>query len=160
MERSSSGERYSQKTVLYRNLGDGRFADLTARAGPALQTPRPARGMAAGDLDGDGHPEVVIVNMNQPPSLLKNVGEHGNSILVRLIGTKSNRSAIGARVTVSASGRQQMQEVLSGGSYYSQSDLMLHFGLGPSDSIDELKVRWPSGLLQEWRICQPTASSL
>lgn len=151
VEGSSLGEHYRQKTLLYRNLGNGRFADVTASAGPGLEPTRPARGMAAGDLDGDGHPEVVIVNMNDTPTLLRNDGPRQNALLVSLAGTKSNRSAIGARVTVEAAGRRQMQEVASGGSYLSQSDLTLHFGLGPATTVDRLQVRWPSGAVQEWR---------
>src|SRR4029077_17862805 len=82
-------------------------------------------------------------------SLLKNTGEHGNWILVKLEGTQSNRSAIGARVTVNASGHQQVQEVRSGGGYISQSDFRLHFGLGTATKVDSLEVRWPSGLVQK-----------
>jgi hypothetical protein len=150
VDKASIGERYAQKTLLYRNLGDGRFLDITAQAGPALQTPRPSRGMASGDLDGDGRPEVVIVNMNRPPALLKNQRPRGNSVWIKLAGTKSNRSAVGARVTVHAGGQRQIQEVYSGGSYYSQSDLALHFGLGENQAIEKLEVRWPAGGVQLW----------
>lgn len=144
------GEKYRQHTVFYRNQGSGGFADLTSSAGPALQMPRPARGMASGDLDGDGRPEVVIVNMNQPPSLLKNRGPRQSAVVFRLTGVQSNRSAIGARVTVEANGHRRMQEVLSGGSYFSQSDFALHFGLGAAGAIDQVEVRWPSGKVQLW----------
>src|SRR4029077_8995438 len=82
-------------------------------------------------------------------SLLKNTGEHGNWILVKLEGTQSNRSAIGARVTVNASGHQQVQEVRSGGGYISQSDFRLHFGLGTATKVDSLEVRWPSGVVEK-----------
>jgi enediyne biosynthesis protein E4 len=150
VDKASIGERYAQKTILYRNLGDGRFADISGQAGSALQTPRPSRGMASGDLDGDGRPEVVIVNMNRPPALLKNQGARRNSVWIRLEGTKSNRSAIGARVTLQAGGQRQMQEVHSGGSYYSQSDLALHFGLAEAQVIEKLEVRWPAGGVQVW----------
>jgi enediyne biosynthesis protein E4 len=151
IDRSSLGERYRQKTLVYRNLGNGKFADITASAGPALETPRPARGLAVGDIDGDGRPEIVIVNMNDTPSLLKNTTPAQNFIAIRLTGTKSNRSAIGARVSVQAGGRTQIDEVMSGGSYYSQSDLTLHFGLGPATTVTRIEVRWPSGLVQEWK---------
>ncbi len=151
VDRTSLGDRYYQKTLLYRNLGNGRFADMTGKAGPALSQLRPARGLATGDVDGDGHPEVVIVNMNEKPSLLKNEGAHQNAALVSLLGTKSNRCGIGARITVEANGRRQLQEVMSGGSYYSQNDFTLHFGLGPAQWIDRLEVRWPSGTIQEWK---------
>jgi hypothetical protein len=150
VDQAEVGDKYLQRTLFYRNAGGARFIDLTDEAGPALRTPRPARGMAAGDLDGDGHPEIVIVNMNERPSLLKNTASRANALVVRLRGTRSNRSAIGARVTLEAGGRTQMQDVVSGGSYYSQSDLALHFGLGSVAAIDRLTVRWPSGHSQRW----------
>jgi len=145
------GERYRQKTLLYLNLGSGRFSDITGVSGPGLEPLRPARGLAAGDLDGDGHPEVVIVNMNEPPTLLRNQGPRRNALLVSLAGTKSNRSGIGARVTLEAGGRRQIDEVRSGGSYFSQNDFTLHFGLDQAQSITRLEVRWPSGTVQEWK---------
>ncbi|MBI1791040.1 MAG: CRTAC1 family protein [Acidobacteria bacterium] len=151
LDRAQVGERYRQKTLLYRNLGNGRFADITRMAGPAFEPLRPARGMAAGDLDGDGYPEIVIVNMNETPSLLKNTRAAYNRVTVRLVGAKSNRSAIGARVTLEAGGRRQVDEVMSGGSFYSQNDLTLYFGLGTASAIDRLQVRWPSGSVQEWK---------
>ncbi|MBI3473716.1 MAG: CRTAC1 family protein [Candidatus Solibacter usitatus] len=151
LDRAQVGERYRQKTLLYRNLGNGRFADITRMAGPAFEPLRPARGMAAGDLDGDGYPEIVIVNMNETPSLLKNTRAAYNRVTVRLVGAKSNRSAIGARVTLEAGGRRQVDEVMSGGSFYSQNDLTLYFGLGAASAIDRLQVRWPSGSVQEWK---------
>jgi hypothetical protein len=150
VDRSAVGERYMQKTLLYRNLGNGRFADITSAAGPGFVPARPARGLATGDLDGDGRPEIVIVNMNQAPSVLRNLGGRQNAVAVRLTGTRSNRSAIGARCTIEAGGRRQIQEVMSGGSYYSQNSMTLHFGLGRSETIDTMEVRWPSGLKQKW----------
>jgi len=156
VEGAGLGEDYLQPTLVYRNLGDGRFEDATGRAGPAFQTPRPARGLAAGDLDGDGRPEIVIANVNQPPSLLRNRAERTNAFLsLRLEGVESNRSAIGARVTVEADGRTQMQDVVGGGSYYSHSDLALYFGLGTVDRIDALAVRWPSGAEQRFTDVAP-----
>jgi hypothetical protein len=145
------GERYRQKTLLYRNLGGGRFADITAAAGPGFEPLRPARGLATGDLDGDGRPEVLVVNMGEPPTLLQNQAPPQNALVVSLAGTKSNRSALGARVTVEAGGRRWIDEVLSGGSYYSQSDFALHFGLGRAETASRLEVRWPSGAVQEWK---------
>ncbi len=148
VDRSPVGDRYRQKTLLYRNLGNGKFADVTASAGPALAMLRPARGLAVGDVDGDGRPDVVIVNMNATPSLLKNTGPRQHFLSVSLTGTKSNRSAIGARVTLEAGGRRQIDEVMSGGSYYSQNEMTLYFGLGPATIVDRLAIRWPSGTVQ------------
>jgi hypothetical protein len=150
VDRAPVGERYRQKTLVYRNLGNGRFADITAQAGPALDALRPARGLAVGDVDGDGRPEIVIVNMNAAPSLLKNLGPRQNFLSIELIGTKSNRSAIGARVSVESGGRTRIDEVMSGGSFYSQNDMTLYFGLGQASVVDRLEIRWPSGAVQKW----------
>lgn len=150
VDSASIGETYSQQTVLFRNLGDGSFEDATSNGGAALQEPRPARGMAAGDLDGDGHPEIVVVNVNRPPTLLKNPVPDASAVLIRLTGTVSNRSAIGSRVAVCVGSRCQVQAVVGGGSYYSQSDLTLHFGLGHAGSVDAVEITWPKGLRQRW----------
>lgn len=144
------GETYHQPTILYRNLGNGRFEDVTESAGPALGVSRPARGMAAGDLDGDGHPEVVIVNLNQQPTLLKNANPSSNAVSVALRGTESNRNAIGARVQVVADGRRTVRAVVGGGSYYSHSEFSLHFGLGDATEAEALEITWPSGRRQRW----------
>lgn len=150
IDRSPIGETYRQKTLLYRNLGNGRFADITDSAGSGFAPRRPSRGLAIGDLDGDGRPEIVIVNMNDKPALLKNVGPRQNAIAITLTGTRSNRSAIGARCTVEAGGRKQIGEVVSGGSYFSQNSLTLYFGLGKSEKVDRIEVRWPVGETQAW----------
>ena len=144
------GETYHQPTILYRNLGNGTFKDITEFAGPALEVSRPARGMASGDLDGDGHPEVVIVNLNQRPTLLKNTNLNSNAVSVALQGTKSNRNAIGARVQMLAGGRRTVRAVGGGGSYYSHSAFPLHFGLGHVTEAETLEITWPSGLSQRW----------
>ena len=150
IDRSPIGETYRQKTLLYRNLGNGRFADITDSAGPGFAPARPSRGLAIGDLDGDGRPEILIVNMNDKPTLLKNLGLRQNAIAITLTGTRSNRSAIGARCTVEAGGRKQIAEVVSGGSYFSQNSLTLYFGLGKSEKADRIEVRWPAGGMQTW----------
>ena len=147
---SQVGETYKQKTLLYLNKGQGKFEDVTAAAGTGFGPMRPSRGLAVGDLDGDGRPEIVIVNLNEPPALLKNLGPRGNWVAVSLAGVKSNRSAVGARVTIEAEGRKQMQEVASGGSYFSQSSMTLYFGLGKVGKVDKLEVKWPSGAVQRW----------
>ena len=145
------GDKYLEPTLLFNNLGNGRFSDLTAIAGPGFGVLRPARGLAYGDLDGDGRPEIVIVNMNSTPSLLKNEKTGGNFLNVEVQGTKSNRSGIGARVRVTAGQRNLIGEVISGGSFYSQNSLVLHFGLGKAKTVDQLQIRWPSGIVQSWK---------
>jgi hypothetical protein len=145
IDRSKLGEQYRQLTLLYRNTGGGKFADITASAGEAFQVARPARGLSVGDLDSDGRPEIVIVNMNQPPAVLKNQSSRGNWIRLALEGTKSNRSAIGARVAIEAGGKTQIAEVAGGGSYYSQHELPLYFGLGSASRVETLRIRWPNG---------------
>jgi hypothetical protein len=150
VDRSPVGETFRQRTLLYRNLGNSRFTDITDSAGPAFSTPRPSRGLATGDLDGDGRPEIVIVNMNERPALLKNLTPGRNAVALTLTGTTSNRSAIGARCSLEAGGHRQMAEVTSGGSYFSQNAFTLYFGLGESTVLDKLKVRWPNGDTQNW----------
>src|SRR5262249_41728593 len=148
LEGSKVGEDYRQPKLLYWNLRNGALRDVTREAGAALSLPQVSRGVATGDLDGDGSPEILVVNMNAPPSLLKNVGPKGNAIIVEAIGTKSNRSAIGARVTVVTGKLRQVDEVRSGGSYASQRDFRLHFGLDRAARVDRIEIRWPSGAVE------------
>jgi hypothetical protein len=139
-------ETYAEPTVLLRNNGDGTFSDVTAAVGAALMGPRAGRGMAVSDYDNDGDVDVLIANINGFPSLLENRGGNTNHWLtVTLVGRKSNRDGIGARVTVVTGGVALTEEVRSGGSYLSQSDLRAHFGLGGSQSISSLEIRWPGG---------------
>lgn len=135
---------YAQPMLLYRNLGKGRLIDVSKRAGPGFEEKRLARGLALGDLDNDGNLEIVVNNLNQPPALLRQSRARGNSILIQTVGTQSNRDGIGARVSITANGLTQMDEVRSGGSYLSHGDLRLHFGVGDSTKIDILKITWPS----------------
>ena len=136
---------YRQPRQIYYNKHNGTFRDISAQSGLAIQDRRNGRGAALGDLDNDGSPEIVINNMNDTPSLLKNLGEKRNWILIKTIGTKSNRDGIGARVVVLAGNRTQIDEVRSGGSYLSQNDFRLHFGLGEATKVDRIEVSWPSG---------------
>jgi hypothetical protein len=136
---------YAQKALFYRNR-QARFEDLSARAGPALAVPRAARGAAFGDLFDRGRLDVVVNAMNGAPALLHDCAPaSGQALVIALEGTRSNRSAIGARVTVDAGGRRLIDEVRSGGSFLSQSDLRLHFGLGPVARAERIEVAWPSG---------------
>ena len=138
---------YQQPRVLYRNLRNGRFEDVSAKAGPAITSKHVSRGCAFGDFDNDGDVDILINNIDGPPSLLRNDGgARNNWLIVKCIGTKSNRSAIGARVKVVCGERTQIDEVMSGSSYYSQSDLRLHFGLGSAAKVELVEVSWPSGL--------------
>jgi hypothetical protein len=149
VESGRTGESFRQKRLIYWNRGDGQFYDLSSQAGNGITTARASRGLAVGDLDNDGKEEIVIVNMGEAPTLLKNTAPSpGHSILIRAL-TASNRDAIGARVTVSASGQKQMDEVRSGGSYISQNDFRLHFGLGKATSAD-VSVRWPDGKVESF----------
>jgi hypothetical protein len=139
--------KYQQPALLYRNLAGTRFEDVSHRVGPDLLTPRVGRGCAFGDLDNDGDIDIVINVLDGPPALLRNDRANKNSwIIVKCIGTKSNRSAIGARVSITAAGRTQIAEVMSGGSYYSHNDLRLHFGLGTATKVDAITVNWPSAM--------------
>ena len=146
VDNARTGEKFKQPRLLYWNRGDHQFFDLSAQGGPGISDTHSSRGLAIGDLDNDGDMEIVIVNMGEAPSLLKNVGPPtGKSLLVRAI--TSNRDAIGARVTLTANGRKQIDEVRSGGSFISQSDFRLHFGLGSAKSAD-LSVRWIDGKVE------------
>jgi len=131
--------------LVFRNLGDGRFEELIEEAGSGVADPHASRGCAFGDFDNDGDVDIVVMNMNEPPSLLRNdVTSGGHWLKVQLVGVKSNRSAIGARVTVTYGKRRQVQEVQAQSSFYSANDRRLHFGLGP-EMVADLTIRWPNG---------------
>ena len=147
---------YKEPRLLYRNLGNGRFEDASAQAGPAITQPNLGRGCAFGDLDNDGYVDIVVNNLDGPPSVLHNAEKNQNNwLMVKCVGTRSNRSAIGARVRVVAEQHAQIGEVISGSGYYSQNDLRLHFGLGAARRVDVLEIRWPSGTRQELRDVRP-----
>lgn len=140
---------YKDRAILYQNLGNGRFQDISQNAGPALLEKHSSRGAAFGDFDNDGAVEIAINNQNEAPSLLKqSTNPPGHWVVLKLAGTYSNRSAIGARVKLMAAGHTQYGEVRSGGSYLSQNDLRLHFGLASATSIDRIEIAWPSGKRQ------------
>jgi len=133
------------KLILLRNLDGNRFANISDRSGPAFSDARCSRGLACGDIFNTGRIDLVINNLNDYPSLLRNQSPPSSSwLLVKLIGTKTNRAAIGSRVVVEAENRRQVQEVRSGGSFCSQNDLRLHFGLGAAKDA-RLRIRWLGG---------------
>ncbi|HEX4949096.1 MAG TPA: CRTAC1 family protein [Blastocatellia bacterium] len=135
--------------AVFRNLGNGRFANVSAHSGAGVTTPHSSRGAAFGDFDNDGDVDWLVMNMNEPPSLLRNeYAGQNNWLKVKLIGTKSNRTALGARVVVTANGQQQTQAVLSQSSYYSHNDLRLHFGLGTNNKAERVMLYWPSGQVE------------
>jgi hypothetical protein len=140
---SESG--YRERKVLYHNLGNCKFEDVSLVSGPGILEQVAGRGCAIGDFDNDGDLDVVINCVNDVPQLLRcDSSLKNNWLKVKLLGVKSNRSGIGARVVCRHSGKEQTDEVRSGGSYLSQSDLRIHFGLGQSKTAD-LEIRWPSG---------------
>ncbi|HEY7303500.1 MAG TPA: CRTAC1 family protein [Bryobacteraceae bacterium] len=140
---------YKDRAILYQNLANGKFRDVSQQTGPAFRELHSSRGAAFGDFDNDGSIEIAVNNQNEPPSLLKQaVKPPGHWVLLKLAGTRSNRSAIGARVKVIADGHEQSGEVRSGGSYLSQNDLRMHFGLGTATKIDRIEIAWPSGRRQ------------
>ncbi|MGH9702176.1 MAG: CRTAC1 family protein, partial [Candidatus Acidiferrales bacterium] len=162
VEQQKAGAGYKQRKLLYRNLRDGRFEDVSERAGSGISIPSASRGCAFGDFDNDGDVDVVVNTVNGYPQLLRcESNSKNNWIKIRTLGTKSNRSGIGARlkcVTLDASTgkpHSQIEEVRSGGSYFSQSDLRVHFGLGKSEKVDLLEIRWPSGAVDLLKNLRP-----
>jgi hypothetical protein len=144
-----TGPRYREPVLLHRNNRDGTFDEVSKEAGLADLPLKSRRGAAFGDIFNTGNVDIVLLNVGEPPSLLLNNNRDTNHrVLFKLMGTKSNRAAIGARVTIRAGGVQQIGEVRGGGSYLSQNDLRLHFGLGGAAKIESIEVRWPSGKVE------------
>ena len=147
---SEAGTRFLQPKEIYRNLGDGRFEEVAAKAGGDLLVKKSARGTAFADYDNDGDIDVVVINLNDRPSLYRNEGGNRNHwITFRLEGTKGNRDAIGARIEIDAGGKTQVAEVRSGGSYLSHNDMRVHFGLDGQTRVDVIRIRWPDGSVDE-----------
>ncbi len=138
------GTPYRQPMLLFRNHRDGTFDDVSQAL--ASMPPQSRRGAAFGDINNDGNVDIVVLNVGEPPTLLLNHNDSSNHrVLFKLVGTKSNKAAIGARVTVKAGALVQFSEVRGGASYLSQNDLRLHFGLGTNEKISEVDIRWPNG---------------
>jgi hypothetical protein len=145
------GSEYEEPRVLYHNLGNGKFEDISETSGPGFTTARSSRGLAVGDLWNDGKMSAVVSNMNEPLSLLVNQVKNGNHwIGIKTVGTKSNRDGIGAKIRVQAGGRAHVDEVRSGSSFDSNNDMRVHFGLGSTAKVEWLEVRWPNGLTERF----------
>lgn len=142
---------FAEPLQLFRNLGDGKFSETASQSGLNDGKPQSRRGTAIGDVNNDGNLDLVVFNVNAPPTLFLNDGaDCAHRMLLRLVGSKSNRQAVGARVTVSTATMSQVDEVRAGGSYNSSNDSRLHFGLGKDRVIQKLQVRWPSGSAQDF----------
>ncbi|HTQ61295.1 MAG TPA: CRTAC1 family protein [Candidatus Solibacter sp.] len=142
------GASYREPKVAYYNMRNGQFTDITAQAGEVLNEMHAAHGMALSDLFNNGRVAAIVNNMNEPPSIYYNTAPVGNFISLQLVGTKSNRAALGAAVTLEQGTDKREKEVRSGDGYISQSDLRLHFGLGQASKAEKITIRWPSGLVE------------
>ena len=146
VEKLTSEAGYAQTKVLYHNLGNGRFADISDKVGEPVKKPNPSRGAAFGDYDNDGDIDVLINSVNALPELLRaDSGNQNNWLTIKTIGVKSNRNGIGVRIKCVTEDGSQIDEVRSGGSYYSQNDLRVHFGLGKNQMVKTVELHWPSG---------------
>jgi enediyne biosynthesis protein E4 len=151
VDKNNLGSNYEEPRILYHNLGKGSFADISANAGPGITAVASSRGLAVGDLWNDGRISAVITNLNALPSLLVNqVHSPNHWIAIRTVGTKSNRDGIGAKISVKVGSRTLVDEVRSGSSYNSSSDMRVHFGLGTAAKVDSAQIRWPSGLVERF----------
>jgi len=141
---------YSEPNAVFRNLGNARFEDASATAGSAFTRPAPHRGLAFGDLDNDGRMDLVVTALGAPVSIFRNVTQTDNHwILLKLVGTKSNRMGIGAKIRIiTDDGRMLYNEATTSTGYAASSDPRVHFGLGSSRVIKEIEIRWPSGTRQ------------
>src|SRR5260221_5965033 len=144
-----SGPRFREPLLLHRNNRDGTFDEVSKQAGLQDLPLKSRRGAAFGDVFNNGNIDVLLLNVGEAPSLLKNMNSNGfHRVLFKLIGTKSNRAAIGARVTIRAAGVKQFSEVRGGASYLSQNDLRLHFGFGTAKKMESVEIRWPNGAVE------------
>jgi len=144
--RTSARSRYRQPDQLFRNLGNGRFADISSQAGPWFREAHVGRGVAVGDYNEDGYPDLYVAHSNELGALIRNDTPHRNHwIKLKLVGTRSNRDGVGARVTLRAGGLTQVDEVTNGAGILAASDMRLIFGLGKATRADSVEVHWPSG---------------
>jgi hypothetical protein len=139
---------YRQRNEIFQNVGRGRFVHATQEVGGPLLVEKSSRGAAFGDFDNDGDIDVLVSVIDATPMLLRNDTSGGRWVTLALEGTKSNRSAIGAKVAIEAGTRRQVAEVRSGGSYLSQNDLRVHFGIGASSIVNRVTIRWPDGTIE------------
>ncbi len=152
IERVSREIRYKQINMLFHNDRNGKFTEVTSRSGDGFAKPFAGRGVAFADFNNDGNVDVLVGNNGDPPLLLRNHGSPGNHFVsFKLVGTRTNRDALGARIKVRAGGISQIREVMAGGSYLSQSDVRAHFGLGRSRQPEAVEVWWPTGTRQVFR---------
>jgi hypothetical protein len=143
---------YEQRNLLLENDGKGKFRDAGPASGPGFALKKPSRSLSAADIDNDGDLDLLIGNVGQTPDLLRNDGgNRSNALLVRTIGSKSNRDAIGARLKLTVRGKTLMREIKAGSSYLSQSDLRVHFGMGNAPRAEQLEIRWPSGRVEAFK---------
>jgi hypothetical protein len=140
---------YAQRNLLLQNDGTGKFKDVGPASGPGFAIKKASRSLSAADIDNDGDLDLLIGNVGDTPDLLRNDGgSKSNSILIRTVGTKSNRDGIGARLKLTVGGKVFIREVKAGSSYLSQSDLRVHFGMGGAARAEKLEIRWPSGTVE------------
>jgi len=152
VDRLQTAQRFRNPRLLYWNLGNGKYEDVSSRSGPGISAEHSSRAAAVGDFDNDGALDILVMNMNQPPSLLRNMNRSGHHwFKAALTGTKSNRSAIGAKVRIESDGRWRTSVVLSQSGYYSCNDPRVHFGLGTATKVDMMEIIWPNGNVETWR---------
>jgi hypothetical protein len=151
IEQASPGTHYKQVNSLFHNEGGRRFLETETLADIAELPPRVGRGVAFADFDNDGFVDVLVANNGDPPLLLRNGGNGNHFVNFKLVGTKSNRDAMGARIRIRSGGTTQIREIAGGGSYLSQSDLRANFGVGRAQSVESIEITWPSGQSQRFR---------